>query len=251
MYMMCSFSSDESEQTSPKHRTCNSSNYILPQRGRSPWKVENNYSARNTAKIGNWKEENRGFPPKWVFVVQLLAVWGWVAWLLIGLCETCGGWGVENLFLPPSTKISDGVFWYTMSKPVVDEHLCVNMEFGEKKLAGEGLKVRPFFDVIVVLTIESPCISSHPRSPFQDPAIQRLLTVLAETIDEKSSYDMRQVVRYADTRKQAKRIKKKSTRHKDAIKDVRQYGISLKKAASQKLGNERRVTVAQESGNQT
>lgn len=32
----------------------------------------------------------------------------------------------------------------------------------------------------------------------EDPAIQRLLTVLAETIDEKSSYDMRQVLEHLD-----------------------------------------------------
>lgn len=215
MHIMCSFSSDESGQTPPKHRTCNSRSYILPQRGRSPWKVENNYSARNKEKqaIGS----KRGFPPKWVFVVPLLAVWGWVARLLIGLCETCGGWGAGE-----GQSFLCHIFWWFCSNYRISMHLPD---------------------------------SSHPRSPFQDPAIQRLLTVLAETIDEKSSYDMRQVVRYADTRKTGKKnqkeINKTRGRHKEREAVWNIIITSLKKAVSQKLGNERRVAVAQSSGNQT
>ena len=216
MYIMCSFSSDESGQTPPKHRTCNSRSYILPQRGRSPWKVENNYSARNKEKqvIGS----KRGFPPKWVFVstavgslrLSCVAAY-WPVWNVRRM--GCGG-GAEKSFL---CHIS----WWFCSKYRISMHLPD---------------------------------SSHPRSPFQDPAIQRLLTVLAETIDEKSSYDMRQVVRYADTRKTGKKnqkeINKTRGRHKkrEAVWNII---ITLKMAVSQKLGNERRVAVAQSSGNQT
>eukprot|EP00435_Cladocopium_sp_Y103_P053655 s1890_g17.t1 len=44
------------------------------------------------------------------------------------------------------------------------------------------------------------CLCRLQFSTFhsQDPSIQRLLTVLAESIDEKSSYDMRQVLEHLD-----------------------------------------------------
>lgn len=139
-------------------------------------------------------------------------------------------------------------FRYMMSMPVVDEHLCINMAFGEKKLAGEGLK-RVFRATFFRWFCSNYRISMHlpdssqPRSPFQDPAIQRLLTVLAETIDEKSSYDMRQVLRYADTRKTGKKNQKEIKKTQGGHKRHEAVWNIIEKGCVPKARNKGRVTV--------